>query len=251
MWRFTVFITYSPPELLYRHATGQNLTNTLLTVCQNDFNTVLLVQVFGQMLGTIDRAVLSTRAAKGEHQIGKATLQVALYMSICQPIDTVEEGRDLAIVLQEFDDGSIQTRQLFIRFIASGVVRATAVKDITSAIAALILGDTTLEGEGEDTDNKGRLTTYGLTHYGLTPLPLSCREGSNYIWGRGGNAILTFSEGFQDLAQFGIGAAAFILQQVAQVIKSGRNAVEEMLLTLEIAAEAVGTEDLQEAEENK
>ena len=33
------------------------------------FYAELVVQVFGQVLGTIDRAVLTTRASEGEHQV--------------------------------------------------------------------------------------------------------------------------------------------------------------------------------------
>ena len=225
--------------------------DALLAMVEDDADAVFRMEMLGQMLGAIHRAVLTARAAEGEHQVCEAALQIALHMGISQAIDAVEEGEDLAVVLEKLDDGSIQACELLVGLIAPGVVRGTAVEDIASAVAALILGDAALEAKRKYADNKGRLTTYGLIHYGLTPLPLSCREGSNYIWGRGGNAILTFSEGFQDLAQFGIGAAAFILQQVAEVVKSGRNAVEEMLLTLEITAVAVGTEDLQETEENK
>ena len=49
----------------------------------------LLMDMLGQVLRTIDRAVLATRTAKAEHQRGKATLDIAAYMSIRQLIDAV------------------------------------------------------------------------------------------------------------------------------------------------------------------
>ena len=60
-------------------------------------------------------------------------------MGIGQLIDAVEERQNLAIILQEADNRFVQTRQLFIRLIAAGVMGRTAVEDITTAIARLVL----------------------------------------------------------------------------------------------------------------
>ena len=105
-------------------------------------NAELLMDMFSQMLCTIDRAVLATRTAKAEHQRGKSTLDIAAYMGIRQLIDAVQEGKYLTIVLQEADDGLIETCQLLVRLITAWVVRATAVKDVTATIAALVLRNT-------------------------------------------------------------------------------------------------------------
>ena len=42
----------------------------------------LLMDMLGQMLRTIDRAVLTTRTAEAEHQTGEATLDIAAHMGI-------------------------------------------------------------------------------------------------------------------------------------------------------------------------
>ena len=42
----------------------------------------LLMDMLGQVLSTIDRAVLSARTAKTEHQRRKATLDIAAHMGI-------------------------------------------------------------------------------------------------------------------------------------------------------------------------
>ncbi len=62
-------------------------------------DTEFIVDMLSQMLGTIDRTVLTTRTAKAEHQRREATLDVAAHMGIGQFIDTVEKGQYLAIVL--------------------------------------------------------------------------------------------------------------------------------------------------------
>ena len=67
--------------------------------------------------------MLTARTAKGEHERREATLQVALHMGIGQPIDALKESGYLAIVLQESDDGFIQSCQLLIGLVAARVVR--------------------------------------------------------------------------------------------------------------------------------
>ena len=87
-----------------------------------DFDAKLAVQVLGQMLGAIDGAVLTTRATKAEHQGGETSLDVATNVGIGQFIDRVEEGENLAVVLQEADDWLVEPRQLLIGLIAARIV---------------------------------------------------------------------------------------------------------------------------------
>ena len=63
-------------------------------------------------------------------------------MGIGQLIHAVQEGQYLTIVLQETDDGLVQTSQLLVRLVTTWVVRATAVEDIATTIAALVLRNT-------------------------------------------------------------------------------------------------------------
>ena len=65
-------------------------------------------------------------------------------MGIGQFIDTIEEGQDLTVILQETDHRLVETRQLLVGFVAAWVVRAAAVKHIAAPVAALILRDTLL-----------------------------------------------------------------------------------------------------------
>ena len=118
----------------------------------------LLVDMLGQVLGGIDRAVLTTGTAEAEHEGGEATLDITAHMGIGEFIDAVEEGEDLTIILQEADDGLVETGELLVRLVAAGVVGGTTVEHIATAIATLVLRDSLAIGEAEDLDYQGALS---------------------------------------------------------------------------------------------
>ena len=107
--------------------------------------TIFIMYMFCQMLGAIDASVLTACATKGEHEISKAALQVALHMRICQFIDIFQKGKNLSVVLQKTDNRFIQTCKLFVWFITTRIMRATAVKNVSAAISAGVFGNTFLE----------------------------------------------------------------------------------------------------------
>ena len=127
--------------------------NALLTVGEVNTNTVFLVQVLSEVLCTIDGAVLTARAAEGEHEIGEAALQVTLNVVVSQAIDAIEKNGNLAVVLEEANNRSVQTCELLVRLVTTWVVCRSAVEDIASTIATLIFGNAAFIGEGEDADN--------------------------------------------------------------------------------------------------
>ena len=51
----------------------------------------LLVEMFGKMLSTVDAAVLATRAAEAEHQMGEAALDIPCHMLVGESIDMLEK----------------------------------------------------------------------------------------------------------------------------------------------------------------
>ena len=126
--------------------------NALFAMSEVDADAIFLVQMLGEVLGTIDRTVLAACATEGEHQVGKAALDVAFHVGIGQTIDAVQEGQNLAIVLQKLDDRSVQTRDLLVGLIAAWIVRRTAVEDIASTVAARVFWDAAFVGERENTD---------------------------------------------------------------------------------------------------
>ena len=147
----SIKITKRRAELL---CSGENGMDALLAMGEVNANAIFPVEMLGEVLGAIDGAMLTTCAAEGEHEVGEATLEVTLNMMIGEAIDAVEEGEDLAVVLKEAYDGSVQAGELLVGLVTAGVVRGTTVEDVTAAVAAGVLGKTTLEGEGEDADNK-------------------------------------------------------------------------------------------------
>ena len=135
----------------------KHLGDALLTMIDVHLYPKLAVNMLGQMLSGIDAPVLTARTAEGEHQRSETALNVATHMGIGQPIDTFQEGEYLAIIFKESDHRLIETCQFFVRLIASGIVRATAVEHISSAIARLILRNAFAIGEAEDAHHKRSL----------------------------------------------------------------------------------------------
>ena len=121
------------------------------------------------MLSRIDAAMLTARASESEHQVGEAALEITLHMMICQPIDALQEGEYLPVFLKETDYRLVQTRQLLVCLVTAGVVSASAVEDISSAVAALVLRNPALEREGEDANTQRfyDFTIYDFTIFGL------------------------------------------------------------------------------------
>ena len=106
-----------------------------------------IMNMFGQMLGTIDTSMLTTRTSETEHQTGKTTLDISEDMSIGQTIDTLQEGENLSIVLQETDDRLIQSGKVLIGFVSARIMRTSAVKHISSSVSAGVGRNTLTERE--------------------------------------------------------------------------------------------------------
>ena len=114
----------------------------LFAVADANLDAELIVEVFGQVLGAIDTAMLAACAAEREHQGSKASLDVTAYVGIGQFIDGVEEGENLTIVFQKADDWLIKACQLLIRLVSAGVMGTAAIKDIAATIATLVFRNT-------------------------------------------------------------------------------------------------------------
>ena len=123
----------------------------------------LLVDMLGQMLGTVDGTVLTACATEREHQRREATLDIPLDMGVGQTIDAVEEGQDLAIVLEEADDRLVETSELLIGLVTTRVMGAAAIEHITTTIATLVLRNALAVAETINLDHQRAL--------GLSPSP--------------------------------------------------------------------------------
>lgn len=113
----------------------QGLLYALLTMADIHLYTELLVDVFGEMLGRINAAVLASCASEGEHQVGESAVDIALYVCVGKLVYAVEEGEYLSVVLKEADDGLVQSGELLVRLVSTWIVGGTTVEDVASAIA--------------------------------------------------------------------------------------------------------------------
>jgi len=105
------------------------------------------MQMRSQMFGTIDRTVLPAGATEGHLQIGKVPLDEPLHMMVHESTDGVEEGEDLAILLEKLNDGLVQARKGLVLLVLTRVMGSTAVKDISASVAGRILRNPLFKGE--------------------------------------------------------------------------------------------------------
>ena len=111
----------------------------LLAVAYSHFYAKLVMNVLGQVLCAVNASVLSSRTSEAEHKTGESALDIPLDVGVGKLVDTVQKEQNLAIVLKETDDRLVKAGELLIRLVASGVVRATAIEDISASVAAYIL----------------------------------------------------------------------------------------------------------------
>ena len=107
----------------------------------------LLFEMLREVLGTIDGAVLATGATESDLEIGKIALDEALRMMIHEGIDGLQERQYLAVLLEEVNDGLIETCEGLVLLILTGIVRTAAVEDISASVTGLIDRQTALKGE--------------------------------------------------------------------------------------------------------
>ena len=109
---------------------------------------IFLVQMLGQMFGTIDRTVLPARTTESDLQVGKIPLDKALYVMVNEGIDGVQKRQYLTVLLQKIDDRLIKPREGLVLLILTRVMGGTAIEDIPASVAGLIGRKTALKREG-------------------------------------------------------------------------------------------------------
>lgn len=109
------------------------------------------------MLRAIYASVLSSRASEAEHERSEPSLHVSLYMSVGELIYAVEEGEYLAVVLKEANDRLVESSEFLVWLVASGVVRASAVEDVASAISRWVFWYALSIGEAIDMNHERSL----------------------------------------------------------------------------------------------
>ena len=125
------------------------LLYALFPMAHMHFDAEFLVYMFRKVLCRIDAAMLSACASEAEHQVGESARDVALHVGIGKLVDAIEEGEYLAVVLKESYYRFVETRELLVRLIASGVVGGAAVEHIAATVARLVGRDSLAIGEAE------------------------------------------------------------------------------------------------------
>ena len=127
-----------------------------LAVDEVDFHGIFRDEVLGEVLGAVGGAVLATGAAETDLQVRETALEEALHVRIDQGIDMVQEAEDLAVLLQELNDGFIETGQLFEPLVLPRIVHTPAVEHIPSPIPGRILRNAFFERETVDSYGQDR-----------------------------------------------------------------------------------------------
>ena len=83
---------------------------------------ILLCQVMRHMLRTIHRAMLTSCAAKADHQACEPSLSVCFHMRINDTVGMLKESEYLTIILQEPYHRLVSSGQFLIRLISSRVM---------------------------------------------------------------------------------------------------------------------------------
>ena len=108
------------------------------------------MEMLGELFCAIDGAMLTAGATESDLKVGEVPFKESLDMMVDEPIDRVEESEDLAVFLEEVDNGLVKAGKRLELVIFAGIMRRTAVKDIAASIAGRVFGDTALIGEGID-----------------------------------------------------------------------------------------------------
>ena len=111
---------------------------------------IFLLQVLGQVLGTIDRTVLSAGTTESDLQVDEIALDEPLHMMVDKGIDGVQEGEYLAVLLEEVDDGLVQAREGLVLLVLTRVMGGPAVEHIPTAVAGGIFRSSLSKGERVD-----------------------------------------------------------------------------------------------------
>ncbi len=115
----------------------------------NEMNTdvVFRFEMLRQVLGTIDRTVLSSGTAERDLKIRKITFHKALYVVIHETIDRIQEGEYFSVLFEKINHRLIQSRQGFVLVVFAGVMGRAAVEYITATIARFISRNAPFKGE--------------------------------------------------------------------------------------------------------
>ncbi len=105
-----------------------------------NFLEIFLSSLFGGVLGTVHRPVLSAGAAVCHHKVGEATFDVAGHGGVDQRIAVVEEREHFAVFFKKIHNALVKSGERFVAFVFSRVVYGTAIEYEAATISAGVVG---------------------------------------------------------------------------------------------------------------
>ena len=115
---------------------------------KEDLDIIFLFEMLREMLGTIDRTMLPTRATESYLEVREVTFDEARRMMIDEGINGLQESQYLAVLLQKINDRLVQSGEGLVFVVLTGIMGSAAVEDIATAITGLIYGQALLKREG-------------------------------------------------------------------------------------------------------
>lgn len=109
---------------------------------------VFLFEVLGEMLGAIDRTVLTAGTTESDLQMREIAFYKSLHMMVNQLIYSIQEGQYFTVLLQKVYDRLILACQMFVLFVLTGVMGAPAVKNIPASVSGFVHRYTAFKREG-------------------------------------------------------------------------------------------------------
>ena len=179
-------------------------------------------------------------------------------MVVGQLVYRIQERQYLTIILQESYHRLVQSGQLLIRLVSAGVVRASAVEHITTAIATLVLGYTVAIRETIHLHHQRslRIVLRERSRSVLRVSLIRIQIGSLITIGTTCHRLYLLelrqlSQLAQDIHQIRIVELCRRCQQLSQILYGWRYRLDKVFLLLKIATESVGPQHLQRAEQHK
>src|SRR5207244_6534813 len=108
--------------------------------------------MFRQLLGQIDRAVLTPGAAEGDHQILEPPTLIIGHAGVHEQHDAGEILMHALLLVEIIDHRRIFSSQTLESILASGIGQAAAIEHESTAISAFVLRQSAMKRETEDPD---------------------------------------------------------------------------------------------------
>ena len=102
------------------------------------------------MFGTIDGTMLPTGTTKRHLEISEVALDEALHVMVYEMTNGIQEREDLAVLLEELDDGLVQTGQGLVLLILTRIMGTAAIEDVTASVTRFVYRKPLLKREGAD-----------------------------------------------------------------------------------------------------